>query len=256
MAAAVAADSAMNQHDHGFGGASRHKLSLKKRKRLAQAAGTASTLHTSKKVRKMKKEEAQIAAQVDSARTLFEYRRRNRVLKNLLLKVFVVYVRVLKKAASNEALLCAVLRAMARHTHLVSLDLLGDLVGTLAQILYPGGAHRVQSARAVQAALAAAARNDDFVLRPSTSATVHIVRSVFELRERLGEGVVDLDMTYFYRALYEVCARVALLPKDETLDELLQNVAYCILVGVVERRSRLSDEHAAAFAIRLVATAV
>eukprot|EP01132_Coremiostelium_polycephalum_P000547 gene547-691_t len=93
--------------------------------------------HITRSQKKQKKEEKQIDKEMKEAEAEYTVKEQRYLQTEILKSIFITYFRIIKKAPGSPAL-SAVLEGLAKFSHLISVDFLGDLLSVLSGLIANG----------------------------------------------------------------------------------------------------------------------
>ncbi|KYQ91413.1 hypothetical protein DLAC_08378 [Tieghemostelium lacteum] len=106
-------------------------------KKIKKRMEKKSEKHQSKNERKSKKKEKELEKELKEADAEYTEKEQRYLQTEILKSIFIIYFRIIKQAPQSPAL-SAVLEGLAKFSHLISVDFLGDLLKVLSKLMENG----------------------------------------------------------------------------------------------------------------------
>jgi len=148
---------------------------------------------------------------------------RKRLQTDTLKSLFITYFRILKKGSHNAAVLLAVLKGLAKFSHLVNVEIVADLITCLKEIML-----KDQS-------------SSDFALHIQLQCMITTFQALKHQKDS-----IDMDLQDFYVHLYSILPNIC----NDTSSSSIPYVLQCIQLMIVDKK-QVSNERVCAFIKKL-----
>eukprot|EP01125_Pyxidicula_operculata_P023140 TRINITY_DN983_c0_g1_i1.p1 TRINITY_DN983_c0_g1~~TRINITY_DN983_c0_g1_i1.p1 ORF type:complete len:729 (-),score=216.86 TRINITY_DN983_c0_g1_i1:1377-3563(-) len=175
----------------------------------------------SKKEKKKQKEDAQLQKDLQEAAAEEDREEKRKIQTETLKVVFLIYFRILKKAAGSS-LLPAVLEGLAKFSHLINIELLVDLLSVLREMI---------------------SRQNLSVL-----SKLHCAVTAFQTLKEQGQ-FLNVDLKDFYTHLYVILFEILSITGSN--DDVLPTILQCLQLMFTDTK-QLSLDRVASFVKRLL----
>ena len=201
------------------------KLENPKEKRLKRRIEK-KTFHT-KKQKRFAKDQKAVEKEMREADAIVSHEERDRLQSETLKLVFVTYFRILK--ARPPKLIGAVLEGLAKYAHLINQDFFSDLLEVLRDLITQERRSRDADNDDKDASDPNTVLADDADPAPHARKTLLCISTAFSLLQGQSVGPIkstirdlNIDLSFFVAALYDLLHAVALDPDVEGGSKLLQ----------------------------------